>query len=79
MHDVQITSNEAYVTMPKTKDTCKAHFQAALKLAGVTQKEWAEAHEVTPAHLWQVLTGKRESRTLMEKVESFTKKHVRVA
>jgi hypothetical protein len=62
--------------MPKTANNRKARFRAALALAGMTAEEWAEQQDVTPGHLSQVLAGKRESQTLIEKIEAFTKKHV---
>jgi len=63
--------------MPKTDNPRKARFRAALALAGLTAKQWAEQQDITPSHLSQVLSGKHESRTLIEKVDAFTKKHVR--
>jgi hypothetical protein len=62
--------------MPKMPNPRKSRFRAALALAGLTATEWAEANDVTQAHLSQVLDGKRESRSLMEKVEAFTEKHL---
>ncbi len=62
--------------MRKPRDSRKARFEAALKLAGTTAAEWAAVHDVTPGHLSQVLAGKRESKTLIDKVEAFTRAHL---
>lgn len=63
-----------------TKETTrKARFRAALALAGLTQEQWATEIGVTAGHLTHVLAGRRDSKTLIEKVEAFTKKHVKAA
>lgn len=76
---VDITCNENQQTMARTNEARKARFRAALALSGKTAETWAEENGITPSHLSQVLSGKRESRTLMEKVEAFTRKHIRAA
>lgn len=56
--------------MPKDTLSRKAQFKAALALAGVSQKQWAEQHGVTPPHLHAVLTG-RESMRLIRAIDEF--------
>jgi hypothetical protein len=64
--------------MPKTDLARKARlFRAALAIAETTAEAWALEQGVTPGHLSQVLSGKRESRILVEKIEAFAKRHVR--
>lgn len=71
--------------MPKTKrrrkqeSQAKSRFRAALILAGLTMEQWAERNGITLGHLSQVLDGKRESRSLMEKVDTFAAKQLTVA
>lgn len=48
---------------------------AALRIARMTQTDWAKAHGVTQGHLSQVLSG-RESRKLTEKIDAFAAKHL---
>jgi len=43
---------------------------AALRLARMTQTEWAEKQGVTQGHLSQVLHG-RESKSLEAKIDAF--------
>lgn len=76
-----ITRNPPH-TMTKAERQRKARvareFRAALRLAQLTAEAWAVSEGVTAGHLSQVLSGKRESRALTEKIEAFTKKHLRV-
>lgn len=60
--------------MPKLANPRKARFRAALALSEMTATEWAQFHGITQQHLSQVLDGKRESRSLVEKIEAFTEK-----
>lgn len=78
-HGVELSRNSFTLIMTRQKESRKARFRAALALAGLTQESWAEREGVTPGHLSQVLAGKRESRTLMEKIEGFTRVHLRSA
>ena len=71
-----IARNFIDLTMPNTALTRKARFRAALALAGLTAEQWAEQNDVTPSHLSHVLTGKRESRSLTDKIDAFTKEHL---
>ena len=61
--------------MPKKsaayKPTRKERFHAALKLAGMTQGEWAERRGITHQHLVYVLAGTRESASLLADVDAF--------
>jgi hypothetical protein len=66
--------------MTKAERVRKARqFRAALHLAGTTAEAWAESQGITAGHLSMVLSGKRESGVLWEKVEAFTKEHLRAA
>jgi hypothetical protein len=57
--------------MPRAKPNRKALFRATLALAGLTAEQWAAKEGVTAGHLSQVLSEKRESRTLTEKIDAF--------
>lgn len=61
--------------MAKPKVGRKARFMAALRIAGLTQTEWARENGVTQGHLSQVLSG-RESRKLTEKIDAFAAKQL---
>jgi hypothetical protein len=65
--------------MSKPANRRKSQFRAALALAEKTAAQWAAENDITPGHLSQVLAGKKESRSLLEKVEAFTRKYVKVA
>ena len=49
----------------------RGRFAAALKLEGLTRAEWAARQGVTDGHLYQVLTARRESDSLLAKVRQF--------
>ena len=49
----------------------KARFRAALALAHKTAREWARERDVTRGHLYAVLSGERESATLINQVDAF--------
>ena len=53
------------------KGTRKRRFLAALDLAGLTQGEWAAREGISANHLYLVLHGKRESRSLIERIDAF--------
>lgn len=74
---MNITRNEDAETVKRTNAMRKARFRAALALAGMTQESWADREGVTPAHLSYVLSGTRESRSLTEKIDAFTRKHLK--
>lgn len=48
------------MTLPDTTPTRKQRFESALVLAGLTQLEWAEMHDVSREHLRFVLIGERK-------------------
>lgn len=56
--------------------TPRKRFRAALALAGITQGDFAKRCGVTSGHLSWVLSGFRESASLMEKVEAFIAQHL---
>lgn len=62
--------------MPRAKTSRKALFRASLAIAGLTAEQWAEREGVTAGHLSQVLSAKRESQTLTEKLDAFIAKHM---
>jgi hypothetical protein len=59
------------LNMAKPKQSRKQLFRVALVQAGMTAKQWAAKHEISEGHLWQVLSGPRESASLTEKVDEF--------
>lgn len=61
-------SNE---TLGAAAPSRKARFGAAIALAETTVKAWAAEQNVTPQHLYHVLSGERESASLTEKVDAF--------
>lgn len=63
--------------MPRAKSNRKALFRASLTLAGLTAEQWAEQVGITPGHLSQVLSEKRESRSLTDKIDAFVEKYRR--
>lgn len=65
--------------MPRTTDSRKTRFRKALVDAGMSQAAWARATGVSPAHLSQVLAGKRVSVVLVEKIDAFTRKWAKAA
>lgn len=56
--------------------TRKARFRAALALAGITAKEWAEQYGCSENHLYLFLAGRRDSAPLTEKMEAFIDKYL---
>lgn len=65
--------------MPKATNTRKARFRAALALAEMLAKDWAEQNDVSESHLSQVLDGKRISKKLSDKVDAFARKWLKDA
>jgi hypothetical protein len=55
--------------------TRKERFRAAVRVAGITAKQWCKDNEITEQHLYAVLGGKRESARLTEKVDAFIAAH----
>jgi hypothetical protein len=62
--------------MQRIGSTRKARFKAALALAGISQRVWAEAHEITPEHLSMVISDvqPRESFRLETEIDEFIEK-----
>lgn len=57
--------------MRKLRPDRKARFKAALALADIGVDEWAKSAGVTRQHLNATLNAKRESGSLIEKVDAF--------
>jgi transcriptional regulator with XRE-family HTH domain len=49
----------------------RKRFRAALAYADITAQEFAARVGVQPGHLSQVLSGKRESAALVQKIDAF--------
>lgn len=61
--------------MVRIRATRKSRFAAALKLTGMTQKQWAEVQGgVSTTQLNEFLNGHRVSAPLTEKVDRFIAK-----
>jgi gp16 family phage-associated protein len=60
----------------RAQDSRRKRFKAALALAGVSLAKWAEAEGVTRQHVNEVLSGKRVSAPLNEKINEFTARHL---
>jgi hypothetical protein len=57
--------------MRKLHPDRKARFKAALALAKIGVEEWAKEAGITRQHLNATLNDKRQSGTLIEKVDAF--------
>lgn len=57
--------------MKKSQANRKARFKAALALDGTTQKEWAGGQELTVQHIAMTLRGERESKKLIDAIDSY--------
>jgi predicted transcriptional regulator len=67
------------VTLKRTElEGKRKAFRAALALAGLTQTKWAELEGITQEHVSLVLSGKRDSARLIEKIDAFIAKHLQV-
>lgn len=65
------------MTMVRTKGMSrKARFRAALALARMTERSWADQEGITRQHLYLVLKGDRISETLTAKIEAFIAKYL---
>jgi hypothetical protein len=62
--------------MTHAKPSRKALFKAALAVTEMTAEQFATDEGVTPEHLSYVLNGRRESRSLTEKIDAFIAKHM---
>ena len=57
-------------------DVRRKRFRAALALAGLSLKQWAEREGVTRQHVREVLIGARVSAPLNEKIDEFTQQYL---
>ena len=57
--------------VPAPTTSRKSQFRAALALAEQTASDWCAEQGITTGHLYQVLSGSRESVSLTEKVDAF--------
>lgn len=59
-----------------TPERRRKRFRGALALAGLTIGQWAEQEGVSYGHLYQVLSGRRESASLVARVDAFSAEHL---
>jgi hypothetical protein len=62
--------------MPKQRTSRKQLFRAALAIANLTAREWAEREGTSDSYLSLVLNEKRVSPSLAPKIDQFIRKHV---
>lgn len=62
--------------MAQTRTSRKQLFRAALAIAGLTAREWADREGTSESYLSLVLNGKRESEALTMKIEAFAQKEM---
>lgn len=62
--------------MTKAKTSRKQVFRAALAIAGLTARQWAEREGTSESYLSLVLNEKRESEALTQKIDTFARKHL---
>lgn len=61
------------LTLPDNRPSRKQRFEAALKLAGLTQKEWcASVYQVSENHLIEVFKGERVPSRDLESAIDYT-------
>ncbi len=65
--------------MPKARNTRKAWFLAALRMAEMTMAAWAEAEGTTQGYVSNLLAGRRTNDALNRKIDRFTERHVQAA
>ena len=53
----------------------KQQFKIALAVAGTTATAWAREQDITLSHLYAVLSGERESKTLNERITAYITKY----
>lgn len=58
----------------EVRATRRWKFKAALAHARLTAKEWCFRRDISENHLYTVLSGKRESATLLADVDAFIAK-----
>ena len=62
--------------MGKTRTSRKQLFRAALAIADLTARDWAEREGTSESYLSLVLNGKRVSPSVEPKIDQFIRKHV---
>lgn len=72
---MKVTGNLSRRTLQRSAPVRK-RFRGALGLAGLTQGDFAQRCGVTSGHLSQVLSGDRDSASLMQKIEAFIAQHL---
>lgn len=65
--------------MPKARNTRKARFLAALRIAGMTMSQWAVKHGVTQGYVSNLLAGRRVQEELNKEIDAFTQKYLKAA
>lgn len=63
-------------TVGQPKMSRKARWRAAVALAGITAKDWCAGQNISEAHFYLVLRGKRESPPLLAKIDAFIAKQL---
>jgi predicted transcriptional regulator len=58
------------------KEKRNREFRAALALSGLSAKQFADRHQVSFGHLWQVVRGDRDSDTLEPAIDAFISKEI---
>lgn len=59
-----------------TTELRRKRFRKALALAELTMGQWCEGECISYGHLYHVLSGRRESASLIERVDAFAAKHL---
>jgi hypothetical protein len=59
-----------------TAEHRRKRFRKALALAELTMGKWCEGERISYGHLYHVLSGRRESASLVQRVDAFTAKHL---
>lgn len=59
-----------------TTDARRKRFRKALALAELTMGGWCEREGISYGHLYQVISGRRESGSLLQRVDAFTAEHL---
>lgn len=60
----------------RTTESRRKRFKKALALAELTMGEWCEGERISYGHLYQVISGRRESASLLQRVDAFTAEHL---
>lgn len=59
------------MTIARTRNARKKLFRAALALEGKTLEAWSAERGITSNHVYQVLTGRRESARLTQVIDEY--------